>query len=41
MKKGRKVLNRDEENLVKVNMWTSLFVQLTVKKANAKPWRQI
>ena len=30
--KRRKVLNRDEEDLVKRNTWTRLFAKLTEKK---------
>ena len=34
--KRRKVLNRDEGNLVKTNTWTPLFVKLTEKETNTK-----
>ena len=34
MNKRRKVLNRDERNLVKTNTWTPLFVKLTEKETN-------
>ena len=34
--KRRKVLNRDEENLIKTNMWISLFVKLTEEESNRK-----
>ena len=39
--KRRKVLNRDEGNLVKTNMWTPLFAKLTEKETNTETWRQI
>ena len=39
--KRRKVLNRDEGNLVKTNTWTPLFAKLTEKETNTKTWRQI
>ena len=32
MKKRRKVLNRNEENIDKSNMWAPLFAKLTEKK---------
>ena len=32
--KRRKVLNRDERNLVKTNTWTPFFVKLTEKETN-------
>ena len=32
----RKVLNRDEGNLVKTNTWTPLFAKLTEKETNTK-----
>ena len=41
MNKRRKVLDRDEGNLVKTNTWTPLFTKLTEKEANTKTWRQI
>ena len=31
-----KTLNRDEENLVKANTWTPLFVKLNEKETNRK-----
>ena len=34
--KRRKVLNRDEGNLVKTNTWTPLFAKLTEKETNTK-----
>ena len=34
--KRRKVLNRDEENLIKTNTWISLFVKLTEEESNRK-----
>ena len=34
--KTRKVLNRDEENLIKTNTWISLFVKLTEEESNRK-----
>ena len=34
--KRRKVLNRDERNLVKTNTWTPLFVKLTEKETNTQ-----
>ena len=34
--KRRKVLNRNEGNLVKTNTWTPLFVKLTEKETNTK-----
>ena len=34
--KRRKVLNRDEGNLVKTNTWTPLFAKLTEKATNTK-----
>ena len=34
--KRRKVLNRDEGNLVKANTWTPLFAKLTEKQTNTK-----
>ena len=36
MNKNRKVLNCDEENLVKTNTWTLLFAKLTEKETNTK-----
>ena len=39
--KRRKVLNRDEGNLVKTNTWTPLFAKLTEKETNIKTRRQI
>ena len=41
MNKRRKVLNRDEGNLVKTNTWTPLFAKPTEKETNTKTWRQI
>ena len=35
-KKKRKVLNRDEGNLVKTNTWTPPFAKLTEKETNTK-----
>ena len=40
MNKRRKVLNRDEGNLVKTKTWTSLFVKLIKEKTNTKTWCQ-
>ena len=34
--KRRKVLNHDEGNLIKTNMWTPLFAKLTEKETNTK-----
>ena len=34
--KRRKVLNRDEGNLVKTNTWAPLFAKLTEKETNTK-----
>ena len=34
--KRRKVLNRDEENLIKTNTWIALFVKLTEEESNRK-----
>ena len=39
--KRRKVLNGNEENLVKTNTWTSIFAKLTEKETNTRTWRQI
>ena len=39
--KRRKVLNHDEGNLIKTNMWSPLFAKLTEKETNTKTWRQI
>ena len=39
--KRRKVLNRDEANLVKTNTWIPLFSKLTEKETNTKNRRQI
>ena len=39
--KRRKVLNCDEGNLVKTNMWTTLFAKLTGKETNTKTRRQL
>ena len=39
--KRRKVLNRDEGNVLKTNTWTPLFAKLTKKETNTKTWRQI
>ena len=39
--KRRKVLNRNEENLVKTNTWTPCFAKLTEKETNTKTWRQV
>ena len=36
MSKRREVLNRDQGNLVKTNMWTPLFAKLTEKETNTK-----
>ena len=36
-----KILNRDEENLLKTNTWTAFFTKLTGKETNTKIWRQI
>ena len=36
MRKRRKVLSRDEGNLVKTNTWTPLFAKLTEKETNTK-----
>ena len=36
MNKRRKVLNRDEGNLVKTNTWTPLFAKPTEKETNPK-----
>ena len=34
--KRRKVLNHDEGNLIKTNMWIPLFAKLTEKETNMK-----
>ena len=39
--KRRKVLNRDEGNLVKTYTWTPLVAKLTEKETNTKTLRQI
>ena len=36
MNKRRKIMNRDEGNLVKRNMWTPSFVNLTERETNRK-----
>ena len=39
--KRRRVLIRDEENLVKTNTWTPIFANQTEKEINKRTWRQI